>query len=243
MGTLILLIRGLVELVKDVRSNHSSLLMAGFVGIFLSIPFLPPIDGGARFYASTMPFFLILPAVGLSQLTKELEQNFTSTNDLHTELIASRSASIVLIALTLIVPIGIHSLSQKPAYTMPFCPSQQEPFAMTVHQGSYIDLVREGTARCGIVPEVCLSDFEKNNTEKAIDDYYQELLLLTKNNDTNVRIIPAIDLVNEDFHYFYISHSKIPGNLSDNLVAGCAIEIKTKNQSIYKIESVMINEE
>jgi len=243
MGILILLIRGLVHLVKDVRSNLSSLLIAGFAGIILSIPFLPPIDGGARFHASTMPFFFIIPAVGLSQLTKELEQNFTSTNDLHGELIASRSASIVLIALTLIVPIGVHSLSQKPAYTMPSCPSQQEPFAMAVHQGSYIDLVRDGTAPCGFVPEVCLSDFEKNNTEKAIDDYYQELLLLTKNNDTNVRIIPAIDLVNEEFHYFYISHSKIPGDLSDNLVTGCAVEIKTKNQSIYEIESVKINEE
>lgn len=126
---------------------------------------------------------------------------------------------------------------------MPSCPSQQEPFAMAVHQGSYIDLVRDGTAPCGFVPEVCLSDFEKNNTEQAIDDYYQELLLLTKNNDTNVRIIPAIDLVNEGFHYFYISESKIRDDLSDILVTGCAVEIKTKNQSIYEIESVMINEE
>jgi len=243
IGTMALLLRGLMRLVKDIHLNLASLLVAGFVGVILSIPFLPPIDGGARFYASTMPFFFIIPALGLSQLTKELEQNFTSKNDLYSDSIASRSASIILVALTLIVPVGVHPLSQKPAYTMPSCPAQQEPFVMEVHQGSYIDLLKVGTAQCGFAPEVCLSDFEKNNTEKAIDDYYQKLLLLTKNNDTNVRIIPAIDLINEEFHYFYVPHSRMEGNSSLNLVSGCATELKTKNQSIYQVESMLSNEE
>jgi len=83
---------------------------------------------------------------------------------------------------------------------------------MEVYQGSYIDLIKDGTAQCGLVPEVCLSDFEKSNTEKEIDDFYQELLLLTRSSDMNVRIILAIDLLNEEFHYFYIAHSRIKGN-------------------------------
>lgn len=114
---------------------------------------------------------------------------------------------------------------------------------MEVHKGSYIDLVKDGTTQCGFAPEVCLSDFEKNNTEKQTDDYYQALILLTKNNDTNVRIIPAIDLVNEEFHYFYVPHSRIKGSLSLNVVSGCATEIKTKNQSLYQVESILSNEE
>ena len=112
---------------------------------------------------------------------------------------------------------------------------------MEVHQESYIDLIKDGTTQCGFAPEVCLSDFEKNNTEKKIDDYYQKLLLLTKNNDTNVRIIPAVDLVNEEFHYFYIPHS-IKGSSSFSILSGCATEIKTKNQSIYQVESIRTNE-
>lgn len=144
---------------------------------------------------------------------------------------------MILIALTLVVPIGIYSLSQKSTYAMPSCAIGQTPFALEIQQGSYIDLIK-GTAKCGLVPKVCLSDFEKNNTEKGIDDYYQELLLLTKGHDTDVRIIPGVDLINQEFHYFFISHNKISDNPLPSLVTGCVVEIKTENQSIYQVESI-----
>ena len=242
IGTMALLLRGLMRLVKDIHLNLASLLIAGFAGMILSIPFLPPIDGGARFYASTMPFFFIIPAVALSHLARGMEQKSTSQEYLYGDSSASRIASITLVALTVIVPLGIYSFSHKPAYAVPSCPSQQEPFVMEVHQGTYIDLLRDGRTQCGLVPEVCFSDFEKNNTEKQVDDFYQELLLLTKNNDTNVRIIPAIDLINEEFHYFYVPHS-LKGSSSLDVVSGCATEIKTKNQSIYQVESILTNED
>jgi len=243
VGMMLFLMWGLIRLLKDIRSNIASLFLAGFMGVILSIPFLPPIDGGARFYASTMPFFFVVPAVGFGQFTDWIERNATSKIDWDGELIVSRSASIILIVLTLIIPIGIHSLGQKPTYTAPSCPSQQVPFTIQVHQGSYIDLLKDGTTRCGVAPEICLSDFEKNNTEKTIDDYYQELLLLTKNSDTNVRIIPAVDFVHDRFHYFYVSHSRIPGDSTVRLMTGCAIKIETKNQSIYEIESITVHEQ
>jgi len=243
LGTIALLLRGLMRLVKDIHLNLASLLAAGFVGVILSIPFLPPIDGGARFYASSMPFFFIIPALGLSQLARGMEQKSTTKEYLYDDSSASRTASITLVALTVIVPLGIYSFSHKPAYALPSCPPEQEPFVMEVHQGSYIDLIKDGTTQCGSAPQVCLSDFEKNNTEKKIDDYYQELLLLTKANDTNVSIIPAIDLVSEEFHYFYVPHNKLQGSSALNVVSGCATEIKTKNQSIYQVESILPNEE
>ena len=241
VGVMLFLMWGLIRLLKDIGSNTASLFLAGFAGVILSIPFLPPIDGGARFYASSMPFFFVVPAVGFGPFARSIERNITKIH-LDGELIASRSASMILIVLTLILPIGIYSLGQKPVYIAPSCPSQQSPFAMEVHQGSYIDLLKDRTAQCGSAPEICLSDFEKNNTEKAVDDYYQELILLTKKRDTNVRIIPAIDFVEDKFHYFYVSQNSIPGNSMTSLITGCAIEIKTKNQSIYEIESIAIDE-
>jgi hypothetical protein len=242
LGTMALLLRGLIRLAKDIHFSLASLLVASFTGVVLSIPFLPPIDGGARFHASTMPFFFIIPAMGVSQLARWMEQNSTSKEYLYGDSIISRSVSITLVALTLIVPVGIYSFSHKPAYAVPSCPSQQEPFVMEVDQGSYIDLLRDGRTQCGFVPEVCFSDFEKNNTEKKVDDFYQELLLLTRNNDTNVRIIPAIDLINEEFHYFYVPQGLKDSSALD-VVSGCATEIKTKNQSIYRVEWIRANEE
>src|SRR4029077_312574 len=61
LATITLITVGLVRLFKDISSNFSALLLAGFIGVFLSIPFLPPVDGGVRFYASTMPFFYAIP--------------------------------------------------------------------------------------------------------------------------------------------------------------------------------------
>jgi hypothetical protein len=242
VGTMALLLRGLIRLVKDIHLNLASLLVAGFAGVVLSIPFLPPIDGGARFHASTMPFFFMIPAMGVSQLARWMEQNFTSKEYLYGDSMILHSVSITLVALTLIVPVGIYSFSHKPAYAVPSCLSQQEPFVMEVHQGSYIDLVRDGRTQCGFVPEVCFSDFEKNNTEKKVDDFYQELLLLTRNDDTNVRIIPAIDLIHEEFHYFYVPQG-LKDSSSLDVVSGCGTEIKTKNQSIFRVESIPANEE
>jgi hypothetical protein len=242
-GTMALLVKGLMGLVKDIHSNLASLLVAGLAGLSLSIPFLPPIDGGARFYASTMPFFFIILAAGLRQPAGGVEQKPPFKPDLPGDTAASRSASIALLALALLVPVGIYSFGHKPAYAPPSCPLGQESFVMEVQQGSYIDLIKDGTTPCGFDLAVCLSDFERNNTEKKIDDYYQELLLLTKNNDTNIRIIPAINLVNEEFHYFFVPHDKIKGSSVLNVVSGCATEMKTRNQSIYQVESIRSNEE
>jgi hypothetical protein len=238
VGILVLLIWGSLRLLKDMRSNRSSMLLAGLLGVFLSIPFLPPIDGGARFYASTMPFFFIIPAVGLGQLTKRLEQHSTLTNDWHAEPIPSHSISILLLALTLLAPIVLFALGQKPAYTAPACPPEQKPFVIQVYPGSYIDLVKDSTALCGSVPNVCFNDFEENNTEKSSDDFYQYMLVFVENAEGTVRIVPAVDLVQERFHYFYFPQQEVDHS-SFGLVSGCAIEVDTKNQSIYQVEAVV----
>ncbi len=240
-GTMILLIWGLVRIFKNIRTSNSSLIIAGIAGVLLSIPFLPPIDGGARFYASTMPFFFILPAIGIEWFSRKSNQNSISKDELQKEMLIPRFGSATLIVCTLIVPVAIFAFGQKQVYTTPSCPTQQIPFAIETHSGSYIDLIKGGNAQCGFVPEVCLSDFEKNNSEKLTDDYYQVLISLANTVDANVRIIPANDLIQEKFHYFFISEEKFPIDSSSNLMSGCAIEFKTQNQSIYYVESVVSN--
>ena len=239
LGVLLLMVWGLIWLIKNVRSNHSILLLAGFVGVFLSIPFLPPIDGGARFYASTMPFFFMIPALGLSQLTKGFKQNFRIENRISAESNALHSAVIILLALTLLVPVGTSSLGRKPAYAVPSCPAQHKPFVIQTYRDSYLDLVKPGTSFCGFVPEVCLIDFETNNLEKSVDDYYQQVLLFTESNEGTIRIIPSLELVEDKFHYFIFPQADRLAVRPFGLVTGCASEVKTKNQSIYLVETMM----
>ncbi len=236
LGTVTLVILGLVRLFKDIRLNFSSLLLAGFVGVFLSIPFLPPVDGGARFYASTMPFFFAIPAVGIGWLSNGVEQKMNPK----AELPITQFISLTVIALTLFLPLMIRVVSYKPALELPVCSSEQTPFLVELHQGSFIDLVKDGSSYCGSVTEVCLHDFEKNNIEKSTDDFYQEISRLVGNGAADVRIVPAVDLVAEEFHYFYIPHDKLPEDALPNLIAGCGTNLSTKNQTILQVESIIL---
>jgi len=230
------LIRGFIWLLRDFRSNSSLVLLSGFIGVFLSIPFLPPIDGGARFYASTMPFFFAVPAVGLAGLLQKIGEN--TSLEKNVDITVVRFGSIILVTFTLVVPVLTYMISQTPHYIVPVCLSNQQPFAIEIHQGSYIDLIKDGAQGCGFLPEVCLSDFDKNNIEKSVDDYYQYLLQHLGENTGNARIIPAFDLVGGKFHYFYIPHDKFPYIDSSGLMTGCAVDIETKNQTIYQVESI-----
>jgi hypothetical protein len=152
----------------------------------------------------------------------------------------SRFTGLVIITLTLFLPLAIHVLSFKSAYTVPVCAPEQEPFLIELRPGSYIDLVKAEMSQCGPLPEVCLNDFMTNNTEKTTDDFYQEIFNLMESSAVNARLVPAIELIAKKFHYFYIPHDKLSKDSLPGLLSGCAIELSTKNQTIFQVESIFI---
>jgi len=231
----VLLIWGLIRLVKK-QDPNSILLIAGFIGFLFSIPFLPPIDGGSRFYASTAPFFFSIPVVAVGRVSAK-DQQFVPQDD-PAERGFLRIGGGVLVILTVMMPLAIVNISSVPAFSDPVCSSNQEPFVINSPPESYVDLVLDD-ARCGLMPEICFEDFDKNGIEKSVDDFYQKLHSMTVEVNTDVRIIPAIDLIEKKFHYFYVSKEKLQMDSSPNLISGCATEIWTKNQSINRIESIL----
>ena len=48
-----------------------SLMIAALIGILLSIPFVPPWDGGIRIHAATIPVFSLFPALGLTFIAQK----------------------------------------------------------------------------------------------------------------------------------------------------------------------------
>jgi hypothetical protein len=234
--TWILLVIGVIRLLRDVRSNVSSLLLAGFLGIFFSIPFLPPVDGGGRFYAGTIPFFFALPAVGLSALIKS-NRDVDPNKTVIVSSVASSCSSIFLLVLILLIPPLIYSMSSKPVYDVPVCPQGQDAFAFQTVRGSYVNLIKEGSA-CGMLPNVCLADFDRNNAERGVDPFYDVLLRLVSAEHSGARIIPGLDLVTNKFHYYYVSLDKLPENGQPRFMTGCSMEVEAKNQSVYQVESI-----
>lgn len=242
LSLMVLLFLGFVWLVKNIRSNTASLISVGVAGIFLSIPFLPPIDGGARFYAGTMPFFFAVPAAGVAQLWAGGQQHGASSVEHQGDLSFSRFISVVLLILVLFAPLMIYQFGEKPAYSAIACSQQDKPFAIEVHPGSYVDLVNNPSVDCSTASSICLGDFKRKNAEKEVDDYYQHLLAYVEKENVGVRIVPAIDLMTNKFHYFYFSMDKLIVEPFLGTIIGCATESRTKNQSIYQVESIFLND-
>jgi hypothetical protein len=237
--TIFLLVWGLFRMFKKIQLNHSSLIAAGFIGIFLSIPFLPPVDGGGRFYASTMPFFFILPAVALAQFHEWSRQDERPDEHGQGVVLSAYSGSILLLGLMLIVPVFAYNLHMRAQAANPVCINKQFSFTIRAHPDSYIDVIAPAASSCGLIPNICLSEFKKNGTEYNTDDFFQELVSLTTGSQTVTRIIPTVNLRDATFHYFVVAD---PGLLlvpDGQVVSGCATEIRTKNQSIYQIESIL----
>lgn len=239
--TMILLVAGLVRSFKDLHNNVSSLLFAGFAGIFFSIPFLPPIDGGARFHAGTVAYLYILPAVGLSWLLAKRLLIWRADDSWRADLSPARYFVAVIVVATLIIPPVLYTFSVQPVAESFSCSDGEEPFFIKYHNGSYVDLIKSGSQTCGFVPKVCQDDFARNNTERSIDDFYQTLSTLMENDDSNMRLIPAFNFVDRKFHYFYVSLSELSDG-SAGVVSGCAVEVRTKNQTIYQVKSWSLQE-
>ena len=81
----------------------------------------------------------------------------------------------------------------------------------------------------------------RNNTEKSVDDFYQTLFDFMEQDELNARLIPAINLLDGKFHYFYTSVEQFAGVTESEVISGCAVEVLTKNQTIYKVQSLSLN--
>jgi|APSaa5957512576_1039674.scaffolds.fasta_scaffold03208_1 hypothetical protein len=123
---------GIIRSKKNIKKPISALLLASFIGIFFSITFLPPVDGGKRFYASTMPFFFALVAVALPSIGIKKKI-----------WIDDKKAGVVLLSgvltlMTLIMPVIILRLTTPPKILQPSCPANQVPFALRVDPNSSV---------------------------------------------------------------------------------------------------------
>jgi hypothetical protein len=189
-----------------------------------------------------MAFFFAAVAFGLQGLSKTDPVPVGSDgNAVPREWIVSRYAPLLILCLVLILPVLIGIVNGKPADPALECPQGQQPFLIDAFPDSYIDLARDRSTACGSAPEVCLDDFESQNREIVTDDFYQFMISSVKKDGTDIRLIPAIDLIQNRFHYFYLPLVQLPSPAIAGHISGCALEIKTKDQNIFQVKSLSPN--
>jgi hypothetical protein len=230
---------GIFKSVRKIRVPTYSLVLAGFIGFILSIPFLPPRDGGVRFYASTVPFFFLLPTIAFEGVVSPLEKQG------QIDFWLKRSAvilSTLLLGLTVLIPVLAQQTGRSNVdIEVPSCPVDQTPFAVQLDAGSFIDLVPDMALLCGRAPEICLSDFKANSDILDLSDLlvYRELVNQVDRSGKSIRVFPARELLHGVSGLFTAESAKLQKIANNSIISGCASRVViAKRPDIYRIETL-----
>lgn len=172
---------------KRNASQYTSLMLFMTAGVLISIPFASPQDAyGMRAYAASMPFFALLPALGLTYaaqllLPAQKEQKRSRIGlllrrlcDLKpTQQSAAQPApptkadiatplSLLLILLLVVSPVLTRALSAPSAFAHVDCPDGQTPMYTRYSPGSYINVVREDVFLLDWLPNFHQSRYERS---------------------------------------------------------------------------------
>ncbi len=231
----VLLLAGLYLSARRISTPESSMLLAGFLGIFLSVPFLPPIDGGIRIYASTMPFVYALPAVAAARWLPGKQPDEMDGG----VILPAWMLSVVVMLLTVIAPVLILHLTSKIVAAAQSCAAGQVPYATLFSAGSYVDLVPDQAGACGRVPEVCLRDFGGYSRSNDPSDAAVYEVLITRAQLSAARVFAADDLISGRPHLFVGARDDLKVD-NNSVITGCASETVVKGRpSIYSVQTII----
>ena len=232
---------GVVKSVRKIAEPIYSFFVAVFVGFLLSIPFLPPVDGGLRIYASTMPLFFGLVAIATGKLgsfqeSREVEGKLSKFVEV---------LSILAISLTIMMPIFIQRLSTTPKFNVPNCPLDQAPYVTELHQGSFVDVLSDADASCGHALQACAADFQNSSVEMLSDasdaEVYWVLIDDGISTGNATRVFVGNDLVSKEPYLFMGFTSDFQQMTNHSLISGCGIVNSIeKRPAIFQIETVEI---
>ena len=228
------LINSLARALAGIKESVNGMLLACFIGILASIPFLPPVDGGNRFYSGSVPFLFALmanhlPALRLSH-EEEKQPSATPRRGAFARWMAGSIAVLMIGA-----PAVILNLSRSAQITLPECAAGETPVAVQIQPGSFVDILPGKAPQCGISPLVCLSQFTKSGMDRANDDFYNTLVELSSNSNGGIRLWAGLDYGSLEYHFFILpleSGAQIP---TGSFITGCAAKVATRFQNVLRI--------
>jgi hypothetical protein len=238
---LILTAVGIVKSVRKIFEPMYSFFVAVLIGFLLSIPFLPPIDGGIRIYASTMPLFF-----GLIAFASGKFDSFQKPWVFEGRLLKfAEILSMLMVILIVVIPIFIQRSSTAPIFEGPLCSPDQVPYAVEFHQGSFVDILPEDDAACGQALRICAGDFQNSSVEMLVDasdaQVYQVLMDNGISTGNATRVFVANDLVSNEAYVFMGFTNDLQSDSDHNLISGCGtVHSIKKRPAIFQIETVEV---
>jgi hypothetical protein len=148
----------LVALIQSFRKwkvPFRSLLLISTLGIFISVPFVPPGDAHKmRAFAATIPLLALLPAVGLSELLQLIPWHVVDEKPSEeTSATGLTGYSVLLVTLMLIAPYMAMKTAVPSRIVQPVCQSGEVPVNMHYAAGASVRLIRESVLQLDWLPE------------------------------------------------------------------------------------------
>lgn len=171
-------------------SSASKFFLWVLVGIFVSIPFVPPIDDGIRALTVTIPFQMLILALPFS-IPKSAE--FVKDTDENMWLYG-----YTLFFITSIVAgsLLIRFIPDPTPILAPLdCPIGATPMAVWAKSGSFLRLVENDSRSYSLVPDLRVRDF-RESTAKNPFDFLNEISPIFRRMGPNQTILASLNLYN-----------------------------------------------
>jgi len=184
-------ISGIIWLIINRYSPDNKLLLWGYLGMFLSIPFLPPRDAGImRVYAASMPFLLVLPGFGLRWFISDPQSKKIKKEVFHLPGSESIFIGFSLIGLTLLGPLTIQQLGNSQETSTISCDEEQNGAIITLRKDSYLYIIADKNLDSTYLPQIRQGDFRLRLQQFP----HAEILLDLQKLSPPILIMNAFDL-------------------------------------------------
>lgn len=213
---------GIYQWYRDRNNPYTNLALLTALGVLASVPFVPPTDAyRVRLYAATIPFFALLPAIGLAFLVEKLPARFfTLPVDSIGESRASAIISVGLIAFLIVSPILIKINGSLPIAPKASCSDGLAGFYTHYDAGVGINLHRENKAFIDWMPDFHISIFRRNI--HSLPDSY--LISAMSSIDPESTLFYALDLLSNREAIAILPTGQLPEPGSSILLCGDWVE-------------------
>ncbi len=159
-----LCILGIIKILRKPADALNSLVLVSVVGIFISVPFLPPTDAyRMRPYAASIIVFGILPALGLVFPAEKWKTRIFV--NLPVEMPPSSLIAWFSVALTLLILTGppiIKAFGASPQVSPPACAPGTSTLLLRFDPGTWVNIVRQNSEILDWMPNFHRSSFREN---------------------------------------------------------------------------------
>ncbi|GAP19945.1 hypothetical protein [Leptolinea tardivitalis] len=162
------------------KKPANSMVMAGFVGIILSVPFVPPLDAEIRTYAAGIPWFIGLALIGLTELSDllSIKKHHLLSNDLENDhSYGIRVFAAILVCFLIIGPLFVHFTRHAPILDKTNgCNDGEERVVTILSRGSLLNIEGDDNLPKTFVPNLRKSDLVVSMHDSPMYDLGMRLL-------------------------------------------------------------------